>query len=869
MDLVSQNLLMTSGGKTDPTYIDDVFSTYVRTYTGATATITNGIDFSKGGLVWAKNRTQNYNHVLIDTVRGGNKVVKSNANTGEETASDLITAFNNNGYTVGADASFGSLNNSTTDKGVHWSFRKARGFFDVVTYTGTGSVRTISHSLGSVPGCIMIKGTSNVNSWYVYHRNVGAEKYLRLNASDAETDQSWFMNDTEPTSSEFSLGTSSNVNGSGQTYVAYIFAGGESTAATARSVDFDGNDKLIIPATSDLSLNTNDFTFEAWVYPTNYGEIVGAFNATPNYKGWLFSLDFGGNTGKMAIWLSDGSTYGTYHSNSVVPLGHWSHVAFTKSGTNYTFYLNGVNDGSFTSSKTPLDSEQDIYIAADTNPSSSRYLTGKISNLRITRQVLYTTSFRPSTEPLTTTSQGATASNVKLLCCNNSSATGSTVTPSTISSGGDPTASTDSSFDDPAGFKFGEEGDQNIIKCGSFTGNGSATGPDVYLGFEPQWLLIKNSEKSENWLMFDSMRGIVTDGNDARLFANASTADSSPGDFINLTPTGFQINDNGGDLNEPNDQIIYIAIRRPDGLVGKPAEAGTDVFGLATGRTDNVKPTFTTGFPVDLNLYRPVTTSSWVTGARLIGRSILYTDSSGSEQTTSSYEWNFNNGMGNWTGNQSAYKSWNWKRHAGFDVVTYKGDTVSGRQIPHNLSKIPEMIWIKTRNQNYSWIAGHKGLNGGTNPWHYAIHLDRDEAEEDVNNRWNDTAPTSTAFTVGNHNYVNSNGNTFVAMLFASVEGISKVGSYSGANYNQTITLGFQPRFIIIRNTAGSRNWVILDTARGWAAGNDEELNLNKSDAQGSSYDFGAPTATGFTINYIGNDDTNTSGHTYIYYAHA
>ena len=179
------------------------------------------------------------------------------------------------------------------------------------------------------------------------------------------------------------------------------------------------------------------------------------------------------------------------------------------------------------------------------------------------------------------------------------------------------------------------------------------------------------------------------------------------------------------------------------------------------------------------------------------------------------------------------------------------------------------MIWIKTRNQNYSWIAGHKGLNGGTNPWHYAIHLDRDEAEEDVNNRWNDTAPTSTAFTVGNHNYVNSNGNTFVAMLFASVEGISKVGSYSGANYNQTITLGFQPRFIIIRNTAGSRNWVILDTARGWAAGNDEELNLNKSDAQGSSYDFGAPTATGFTINYIGNDDTNTSGHTYIYYAHA
>ena len=867
MDLVSQNLLMTSGGKTDPTYIDDVFSTYVRTYTGATATITNGIDFSKGGLVWAKNRTQNYNHVLIDTVRGGNKVVKSNANTGEETASDLITAFNNNGYTVGADASFGSLNNSTTDKGVHWSFRKARGFFDVVTYTGTGSVRTISHSLGSVPGCIMIKGTSNVNSWYVYHRNVGAEKYLRLNASDAETDQSWFMNDTEPTSSEFSLGTSSNVNGSGQTYVAYIFAGGESTAATARSVDFDGNDKLIIPATSDLSLNTNDFTFEAWVYPTNYGEIVGAFNATPNYKGWLFSLDFGGNTGKMAIWLSDGSTYGTYHSNSVVPLGHWSHVAFTKSGTNYTFYLNGVNDGSFTSSKTPLDSEQDIYIAADTNPSSSRYLTGKISNLRITRQVLYTTSFRPSTEPLTTTSQGATASNVKLLCCNNSSATGSTVTPSTISSGGDPTASTDSSFDDPAGFKFGEEGDQNIIKCGSFTGNGSATGPDVYLGFEPQWLLIKNSEKSENWLMFDSMRGIVTDGNDARLFANASTADSSPGDFINLTPTGFQINDNGGDLNEPNDQIIYIAIRRPDGLVGKPAEAGTDVFGLATGRTDNVKPTFTTGFPVDLNLYRPVTTSSWVTGARLIGRSILYTDSSGSEQTTSSYEWNFNNGMGNWTGNQSAYKSWNWKRHAGFDVVAWNGDGVSGRQMPHSMGKTPEMIWVKRRNSNDDWTVYHYGQNGGINPEQYRLRLNEQVMNYTGTSYWNNTAPTSTHFTLGNDGTVNSGGTTlYIGFLFASVDGISKVGYYDGQNSELTITTGFQPRFVILKRVSAQSDWHVLDTARGWGAGDDNYLALNSTQAQ-APHNIGAPTSTGFTLTVTA--EYNGAGGKYIYYAHA
>ena len=866
---------MTSGGKTDPTYIDDVFSTYL--YFGncpdnnlnTTQTITNGIDLAgKGGLVWLKHRTGllgSAPHALVDTERGVNNTIYSNSNQAQD-AYDDVNAFYSNGFQLKGQGNAGCSNygqgSTTTAKYTSWTFRKQKGFFDVVTYTGTGSVRTISHSLGSVPGCIMIKGTSNVNSWYVYHRNVGAEKYLRLNGTDAETDQSWFMNDTEPTSSEFSLGTSSNVNGSGQTYVAYIFAGGESTAATARSVDFDGNDKLTIPATSDLSLNTNDFTFEAWVYPTTYGEIVSAFNATPNYKGWLFSLNFNGNAGKMAIWLSDGSTYGTYHSNSVVPLGHWSHVAFTKSGTNYTFYLNGANDGSFTSSVTPLHSEQDFYIAADTNPTSSRYLTGKISNLRITRQVLYTTSFRPSTEPLTTTSQGATASNVKLLCCNNSSATGSTVTPSTISSGGDPTASTDSSFDDPAGFKFGEEGDQNIIRCGSWTqGSGVFT---AYLGWEPQWIMHKRYDGTGSWEIFDTMRGWGATGFKRGLSANTTDVENSSfSDDGTPTPRGFSFDpwySNG-------EKVIYMAIRRPDGLVGKPAEAGTDVFSFTTGRTDNVKPTFTTGFPVDLNLYRPVTTtSSWVTGARLIGRSILYTDSSGSEQTTSSYEWNFNNGMGNWTGNQSAYKSWNWKRHAGFDVVTYIGNGTVGRQIPHNLSKTPEMIWVKNRSISQVWKVYHKGLNGGTNPWEYSLNLNDTAAEVDDTQFWNDTAPTSTHVTTGGSTENNHSGSDHLMMLFASVDGISKVGYYDGQNSELTITTGFQPRFVILKRVSASSDWHVLDTARGWGAGDDNYLALNSTQAQ-APHNIGAPTSTGFTLTVTA--EYNGAGGKYIYYAHA
>ena len=132
---------------------------------------------------------------------------------------------------------------------------------------------------------------------------------------------------------------------------------------------------------------------------------------------------------------------------------------------------------------------------------------GKFSNLRVVKgTAVYTSSFKPPTQPLTN------ITNTKLLCFNNSSIIGTTV--GTITASGNPSASTDSPFDDPEGFKFGGDEDQNIIKTGSYKGNGNANGPEINLGWEPQWVMIKNTEESEGWLIFDSMRGIVSGGND-------------------------------------------------------------------------------------------------------------------------------------------------------------------------------------------------------------------------------------------------------------------------------------------------------------------------------------------------------------------
>jgi len=211
---------------TAPVYIEDVFSTFLYTGTGATQTITNGIDLSgKGGLVWLKSRSRVEAHGLFDTARGANQWLSSNLADAQTTygGSFGLTSFNGDGFTIGT----GSAINFSGATNVSWTFREQPKFFDVVTYTGDGTARTISHNLGSAPGCIIIKSTSSAGDWAVYHRGATSANTsgAQLNSTDAffNVGSAWW-NSTAPTSTVFSLGTSSSVNSSGVTYVAYLFA---------------------------------------------------------------------------------------------------------------------------------------------------------------------------------------------------------------------------------------------------------------------------------------------------------------------------------------------------------------------------------------------------------------------------------------------------------------------------------------------------------------------------------------------------------------------------------------------------------------------------------------------------------------------
>jgi hypothetical protein len=137
-----KKLLQAAAGNAggDNLYVEDVFSTYLYEGNSSTQTITNGIDLDgEGGLVWLKIRPVATSHVLVDTERGASSAIFSDLTDSEQTGYPYVTSFNSDGFTLGNM----SATNDSSYNYASWTFRKAEKFFDVVTYTGTGSATRI------------------------------------------------------------------------------------------------------------------------------------------------------------------------------------------------------------------------------------------------------------------------------------------------------------------------------------------------------------------------------------------------------------------------------------------------------------------------------------------------------------------------------------------------------------------------------------------------------------------------------------------------------------------------------------------------------------------------------------------------------
>ena len=202
-------------------YIEDVFSTYLYTGNSSSQTIVNGIDLAgKGGLVWTFARSNAQGSWLVDTARGATKQIPTWLTNPQDTEPTSINAFNSNGYSMGSknDVNFSGYTYAS------WTFREQTKFFDIVTYTGDGTNRSITHNLGSTPGFVIVKRTDTNGDWYCGITAFGGSDYLVLNSTAARATSSTVWNNTPPTSTVFTVGTNAGVNASGGTYVAYLFA---------------------------------------------------------------------------------------------------------------------------------------------------------------------------------------------------------------------------------------------------------------------------------------------------------------------------------------------------------------------------------------------------------------------------------------------------------------------------------------------------------------------------------------------------------------------------------------------------------------------------------------------------------------------
>ena len=411
---------------------------------------------------------------------------------------------------------------------------------------------------------------------------------------------------------------------------------------------------------------------------------------------------------------------------------------------------------------------------------------------------------------------------------------------------------------------FGVNGTDNVISCGSWSGTGSPV--TVNLGYEPQFVMCKTTNSVDSpWLMYDSMRGMSQTSTE---YLQANVADvAGSADLFTPTSTGF-INKT---FLSATYNWIYIAIRR--GPMATPT-VGTSVFSSITNSatTGTVN---TTGFPVDMGIvrWRDGVDSNYarsrlqgVSSTTTEGGAFLKTNATDAESTSGGVTRLWNNTGFQTTSGFSGYSTvyWNFGRAPGFfDEVCYTGNGTT-QNVTHNLGVVPELMMVKRRNATGAW-----GVYTATTGASALLQLESTAAVQTGAPQWNDIAPTSSVFSLGTSSTGNTSGGTYVWYGFATLAGVSKVGSYTGTGALQTINCAFTTgaRFVLIKRTDSTGDWWTYDSARGITSGNDPYLFLNSTAAEVTGTNYVDTTGVGFQVTAAAPAALNAVGGTYIFLA--
>ena len=420
---------------------------------------------------------------------------------------------------------------------------------------------------------------------------------------------------------------------------------------------------------------------------------------------------------------------------------------------------------------------------------------------------------------------------------------------------------------------FGLSGSENVISCGVYTGTG-VSGNTITLGYEPQWIMFRRVDTTGNYFTFDNIRGIAVTQS-TYLYANALAIDATanpPG--LTLTSTGFTLPTTSAFYNASGGTYIYIAVRR--GPMKVPTDA-TKVFSPSVLTIAGAPVTASTGFPVDmswsasrLGSYDRYINDRLRVGSLTSGRWLL-TNSTGGE-ANQSFGQNFTSNTGivddiwnSYLGRTGDVVFLNFRRAPGFfDMVTYTG-TGATRTVTHNLAAVPELMIMKRRpTPATNWAVYAAGIGSFT-----LVLNNANGKQADFNAYFANTNPTSTVFTVGADADVNASGSSYIAYLFATCAGVSKVGTYTGNGSSQTINCGFTTgsRFVMIKRYDSTGNWTIFDSARGIVAGNDPALYANTSAAEVTTIDAVDTDNSGFVVNQDATLNLNVSAASYVFLA--
>ena len=422
---------------------------------------------------------------------------------------------------------------------------------------------------------------------------------------------------------------------------------------------------------------------------------------------------------------------------------------------------------------------------------------------------------------------------------------------------------------------FGTDSDEAIIKCGSFTtdSNGFFT---VDLGFEPQWLMYRRYDNGgspggggSHWYMLDVNRGNWTVDKLNWLKADSSGSETKYSYQVRPYERGFKSVVNA--MHGGNQSMIYMAIRRPH----KPPTAGTEVFKIDSSEgTSPTPPQFTSGFVTDFCIRKQLDGTNTLFASRMQGTATMNISTS-PESDASSLTWDFMDGWSNATSDppDTDLVAYMFKRVPGFfDVVAYAG-TGSNQSIAHNLGVAPELVIVKIRTGNTrQWAVWTPDIVEGR-----TLRLnDSTAADTNLSGAFQANSTfTATNFGLGTNDTTNGNTYNYIAYMFASLSGISKVGEYTGTGSNINVDCGFSngARFVMIKRTDAEINpdpgtdWYVWDTYQGISTGNDPYWTVNQSVAQVTGTDYIDPLNAGFTVPSTAPAALNASGGKYLFLA--